>query len=234
MEYPSGWAVFDGPATAAESLAALLFAEAARRAGLGESFHVALSGGSTPKAAYEALARLSMPWERCRFYLVDERVVPLEDEARNETMIRRALGPQARIRSLGAKLDAESMALAGEEQLPVRLHWAVMGIGEDGHTASLFPGEPEAHGRMAPARGPAPHPQRVTLTYSELARVERLLFLVTGASKASILERIWCGEADDLPVARVANSAPSRLFVTDYEAARLYIEGIGRLSGPTG
>jgi 6-phosphogluconolactonase len=175
-------------AHAAARRAGELLAEAARGG------HIALSGGKSPELAYETAAALTPDWSRAEVWWGDERCVWPEDERSNFAMAKRALldrlavAPAAvhRIRGEAKPEDAADeydAALAG-----VRLRLNVVGIGPDGHTASLFPDAPslQESERLAIAADPGldPFVPRVTMTLPMLANADCVLFLVTGEEKA--------------------------------------------------
>lgn len=176
---------------------------------------IALSGGSTPRPAYEALARADLPWANVRFLLVDERFVPVSSEASNERMLRDALAPALAAGATllpmyadGASLD-DAAARADAAYAPLNIDVALMGMGGDGHTASWFPGAP----RLAEALDPntaravvsqiAPDAQgsaeRLTLTLPAIARAGAVLLLITSEDKRAVLERALA--THDAPVA---------------------------------
>jgi 6-phosphogluconolactonase len=185
-------------ATAA-SIATALEESIAKR---GEGF-AALSGGSTPEPAYERLAQLELDWPHVTFLLVDERFVPPTDAASNEALLRRTLAPAL---AAGAKLlpmyfdgvshyEAADRADALYADKPIDI--ALMGMGNDGHTASWFPQSPQLAEALAPnarrtvvavgAAGAAGSQQRLTLTRAALARAKNLVLLITGAEKRALL-----------------------------------------------
>lgn len=175
----------------------------------------ALSGGSTPGPAYEALAALPLDWRKVTFALVDERFVPPSDPASNENLIRTTLAPAL---AAGANLlplytDAASASatadLANAQYQALSFDVALMGMGEDGHTASWFPGGPaEALDPANPraviavhapgARGAA---ERLTVTYPVIARAHAVLLLITGDKKRETLEAALVSSNTRMPVA---------------------------------
>lgn len=174
----------------------------------------ALSGGSTPGPAYERLAALPLDWSKITFALVDERFVPPSDPASNEGLIRRTLAPAfangARLLPLYADTTAVSVAadLADPQYQALTFDVALMGMGEDGHTASWFPsGDPAAldpnstrsvMAVIAPAaRGAA---ERLTVTYPLIRRARSVLLLITGDAKRAALERATHLPTDQAPV----------------------------------
>jgi 6-phosphogluconolactonase len=197
-------------------------------AGRGDRITVALSGGSTPRRLYERLAaepyRSALPWPRMHWFWGDERFVPADDARSNQRMVRDALldkvdAPADAIHPIRAEANGpEESATLYEEELkrfygrdhfdPAQTLFDVtlLGVGEDGHTASLFPGSAalEIRQRWAvpvPHAAVEPYVPRITLTLPALASSRVVLFLVTGANKREILTRVLAG--DDLPAARV-------------------------------
>ncbi len=194
-----------------------------------ERIAVCLSGGSTPKRLYELLAGPEyvdrLPWDRLHWFFGDDRVVPWDDPLSNVRMVREAFGhgaplPETHLHfipsDLGPERGAEAYARTlrefyGAARLdPARplFDLVLLGLGEDGHTASLFPGKPALAetGALAvavPEAGLAPFVPRITLTFPALASARRSLFLVTGAGKREALARIHAGE--DLPASRVTS-----------------------------
>lgn len=177
--------------------------------------NIALSGGSTPRPAYETLARADLPWAKVHFLLVDERFVPPSAEASNERMLREALAPAL---AAGAALlpmyaeDAsleEAAARADAAYAPLRIDVALMGMGGDGHTASWFPGAPRLAEALDPstartvvsqsAPGAQGSGERLTLTLPAVARAGAVLLLITGEDKRAVLERALAKR--DAPVA---------------------------------
>jgi len=164
----------------------------------------ALSGGSTPEPAYEALAALPLDWKRATFLLVDERFVPTSDGASNEAMLRRALaqalGKGAKLLPMyahGASAD-EAAQLADTLYASKHIDIALMGMGADGHTASWFPQSAQlaealdASNKRVVISVDAPNaagaPTRLTLTRSALSRADAIALLITGDEKRRVLE----------------------------------------------
>ncbi len=179
--------VLDDEEAAAEATADRL-AEAAR-AGL----EIALTGGSTPRRAYELAALREQDWSRAGAWWGDERCVPPEDERSNYRLARESLldrlSSSPRIHRIRGELDPAEAAQEYERELgETRLDLVLLGIGPDGHVASLFPGAPTLEERerrvVAAEAGHEPFVPRVTLTLPVLCAGRSVLFLVTGEEKA--------------------------------------------------
>jgi len=155
---------------------------------------LALAGGNTPRAAYEALAKIpGIDWSKVSVYFGDERAVPPTHPDSNFAMAQAALFdrvplPAANIHRMTAEApDQDAAARAYDALLPPRLSVMVLGIGEDGHTASLFPGSPalkERARRVLPVVGPKPPPQRLSVTPPVIEAAELCIVIANGAGKA--------------------------------------------------
>ena len=200
-------------------------AAAARRLFLGvQPRTVVLSGGSTPEAFYRSLAGTEYPWTDVEVFFGDERCVPDHDDRSNLRMARRALldhVPATVYPMDGEACDADGYEASLRERFgdDLSFDFAVYGLGPDGHTASLFPGRPEVDVTdrrvvRVPEAGLEPFVPRVTMTVPALSSVAVGAFLVQGASKREMVERLLAG--DDIPAARMA---PRRLVVVVDPAA---------------
>ena len=204
-------------ASAAEAVreAADLLAEAAGRGG-----HVALSGGSTPRPAYEAAARLTPDWSRVEVWWADERCVPPDDERSNYRLVRESLldrldrTPAIEHRVLGELSPEEAANTYDAELRGVVFDLALLGIGPDGHTASLFPNDPalDELGRRA-AAVPRPDVDRVTATIPQLNASETVVFLVTGEDKADAAARSFAAPPEPATPAGLVRSASGTTIV---------------------
>lgn len=188
------------------------------------AFRIVLAGGGTPQMTYRLLAQCDADWKSWHIYLGDERCLPPHDAERNSVMISRAWLerghiPSGQIHWIPAERGAATAAEAYEAVVAAALPFdlVLLGMGEDGHTASLFPGHTHDPQRLVvPVSGaPKPPAERVTLNHSALAQCRSLLLMVTGAAKGAALER-WRGGAP-LPVS--ALSCPSGIDVLLDEAA---------------
>ncbi len=189
--------VFEDPGEVAQA-AAELIAEAVNTG----ARSLVLAGGSTPRRAYEILARMPVAWGRVTILFGDERCVPPDDPESNYAMARAALldrvAPFGVLRmpsELGAEAAASAYDLVVRTLSPLDL--VLLGMGQDGHTASLFPGHPAltASGyAVAVQDAPKPPPDRVSLTLGALREARRVVFLVTGGDKREAVARARRGE----------------------------------------
>jgi 6-phosphogluconolactonase len=212
--------LFDDKAAVARATAdAVLDAAGAAIARHGR-FRLCLAGGTTPAAAYERLRDADADWGRWWIYHGDERCVPVDDSQRNSLAADRVWLaqvpiPRTQVFPIPAELGAEEGALKYEAivQSALPFDLVLLGIGEDGHTASLFPGRSVPAERLAMPvhESPKPPPDRVSLTPVALADCGKLLILVTGGGKAEAIGRWRRGDA--LPVAQVAAAAPSTVYI---------------------
>ena len=171
----------------------------------GRAVHVAFSGGKSPNRMFEHLSGLPVPWEQVTIWQVDERVAPAGDDARNWTHLWSRLAVPAKLSpipvdavgdpqgALAAGRYAETLASPATRGVLDLVH---LGLGDDGHTASLFPGDSVLRKREpdVAAVGPYLGHARVTLTLPAIARARALVFLVTGASKRAMLKRLLAGD----------------------------------------
>ena len=202
---------------------------------------ICLTGGSSPTKLYELLAtdpyRGKIPWDRVHWFIGDERFVPASDERNNMAMARRAfldrLAPADHIHPVptdtaspddaAGRYEAELKSFYGAPTLdPARplFDLVLMGVGPDGHTASLFPGYPEVEEKTrwvvgVPRANVEPFVPRVSLTLPSLASCREMLFEASGAGKRAILTRVLSGE--NLPAAR-ARSNGETVFIVDQAA----------------
>lgn len=201
----------------------------------GDGFSIAVSGGNTPHFLYEALAsstfRGEIDWQRWHFFFADERAVPPDDAASNyrllaDTLLSKVPLSDAQVHRMEAErpdLDAAAAAYSAllERQcgMPPRVDLVLLGLGPDGHTASLFPGTTALLVEDAWAtRGRAPQPPvaRMTLTLPAINAAARVAFIVTGGAKADALAGVVNGT---VPAARV-RPAGELVWFLDATAAR--------------
>ena len=225
------------PPELAEVLVSRLEREAQAALAARGSFSIALPGGSVATTLFPRLASAAVDWSRSDFFWVDERAVPPDDPESNFAAARAlwlepASIPGSRVhRMRGDAADLDQAAWAYEAELrsalgdPPRLDVALLGVGPDGHVASLFPGhrllDETARPVAALQDAPKPPPRRLTLTLPVLAAARLVVVAAFGASKAEVVRAALDEAQSPLPVARVARSAAAALFLLDPEAAAL-------------
>jgi 6-phosphogluconolactonase len=187
-------------------------------------FNLAVSGGKTPWRTLEILADSSLQWSKTSLFQVDERIAPTGSPERNLThlVLSLPLVCQAAIRPMpvGAE-DLETAALSYEYSLPDRFDLVHLGLGPDGHTASLVPGDgvlDVTDRQVAMTNGEYQGTRRMTLTYPPLNRARKILFLVTGDGKEDALRKLIAGDPS-IPAGRVDNQ--DILTVTDLDLDQL-------------
>ena len=210
---------------------AALTAEEARAAVAARGrFVMALSGGHTPWKMLRALADEEMPWPGVHVVQVDERVAPAGDPDRNLTHLRESLLAHSPLRpeqihampveatDLEAASSRYALTLQDIAGAPAVLDLAHLGLGPDGHTASLVPGDPvlEITGADVALTGVYQGRRRMTLTYPVLNRSRRIVWLVTGSEKAAMLARLCAGDSS-IPAGRIRRD--QALVLADREAA---------------
>ena len=212
---------------AAAQAAGELLAQAARTGG-----HVALSGGKTPELAYRTAARLEPDWSGVELWWGDERCVPPDDDRSNYLLAKRALlghvrTPPREVHRVRGELEPEQAAAEYDAALPgVRLALNLLGIGPDGHTASLFPCAPGLgeEQRLAIAAEPGLDPKvaRVTMTPPMLRNADLVLFLVAGEAKAEAAARAFAGpESRATPASMIRSVGGRTVAILDRAAASL-------------
>ncbi len=173
-------------------------------------FTLVLAGGTTPKRIYELLAEHDQQWDKWYLFMGDERCLEVNDAQRNSLMVQqtwlnRVNFPAANFHPIAAELGPEQAAVQYAELIRHYLpfNMTLLGMGEDGHTASLFPGHQHNADELTHAvyNSPKPPPQRVSLSQSALAQSEQILILVTGSSKKTAVKQ-WL-EGEPLPIAQV-------------------------------
>ena len=185
-------------------------------------FRLGLCGGNTPRPVYAELAKHypDLPWEKVQVTFGDERCVPAGDAQSNYKMAKESLFdavhlPEGNIFRIRGEIDPETAAREYEQKLAhVAARFGeeryshdllLLGLGEDGHTASLFPGSPaldETARNVIPATGPKPPPQRITFTLPLINAARHVCFLVNDPGKSAIIDRAIAGDAS-LPSALV-------------------------------
>lgn len=188
-------------------------------------FRLGLAGGDTPRAIYGEMARLAgdFPWDKVQITFGDERCVPPDDKDSNYRMANESLLsvvpiPAGNVFRMKGEIDPATAAAEYEAQLaavaarfgePLYRHdLLLLGMGPDGHTASLFPGSPaveETARQVIPATGPKPPPQRLTMTFPLINAARDIVFMVKDDSKAAVLAEVQAGDAR-YPSSRVTSA----------------------------
>lgn len=207
-----------------------------------QQIRVCLTGGSTPRRLYELLAtspwREQIPWPRVHWFMTDDRFVPQDDSLSNIGMARTAFldacAPSENVHAIpttavtpdeAATLyehELKSLQTSGLADEPPLFDLVLMGIGPDGHTASLFPNSPSLAEQKrwvvgVPQANVAPFVPRVSLTFPCLASTREMLFLVSGNDKRDILARAFSGE--DLPAMHAQSMHGETVWLLDQAAA---------------
>lgn len=197
--------------------------------GMTGAVSLGLAGGSTPQPTYRQLALADVGWERVTMWVGDERWVPMTDPRSNSGMIERLLADHVDAAFLPFPYDAGTSAEVGAARYAEALadlgdtpRLTVLGMGDDGHTASLFPASPalEAEGIFVANRVPGLDVVRATATFGYLAGSDALVALVGGEAKAGVLAEVVAGDPD-LPMGRLVEEAGDKMtFIVDAAAAR--------------
>lgn len=218
------------PAAVATKAAAFIAARARDAVAERGRFVIAVSGGKTPWAMLRALAAESVPWTKVHVFQVDERVAPPGDPDRNLTHLRESLLGQAPLdpsQIYPMPVEASDLEKGAAEYAatlekiagaPPVLDLVHLGLGPDGHTASLVPGDPvlDINDRDVGITGVYMGRNRMTLTYPAINRARVVLWLLTGADKALMFKRL-CGADPSIPAGRVPQH--NAVLLADREAA---------------
>jgi 6-phosphogluconolactonase len=238
--------VYPDPASLARAAAELIIQQAHAAAARQGVFNFALSGGSTPQQTFAELARPEaigrMPWGQAEVFWSDERCVPPDHPQSNYRMAQAALldhvpVPASQIHRMQGEISPPNAARAYEQVLRGRLatqepagdgeksfDLVMLGLGSDGHTASLFPGTEVLRVTdrwVAANRVPALDSWRITLTTTGLNAAAFVLFLIAGASKAAILREVIRGKVDRYPAQLIRPANGKVVWMVDEAAARL-------------
>lgn len=221
------WHVVADPAALAREVAALILAQAEAAIDARGEFRIALAGGSTPGAVYRLLGSAAARWSGWRIFFGDERCLPPLDPGRNSVMAARSWldrvpVPPAAIHAIPAELGPEAAARVYADTVRKALPFdlVLLGMGEDGHTASLFPGQRHPAAQLVhPVHdAPKPPPERVSLGLTALNAAARVIILVTGSSKRSAVAQWQHGEP--LPVAAISVPAGVDVYLDAAAAGR--------------
>jgi 6-phosphogluconolactonase len=184
------------------------------------AFKLVLAGGTTPEKVYRLLAEIHADWANWHIYYGDERCLPIDHPDRNSLMAEQAFLqkvaiPTEQIFTIPAELPPETAAKQYQQTVAAALPFdmVLLGMGEDGHTASLFPNHHHDENELAHAiyNSPKPPPERVTISAKALSNTRQLLFLITGANKQDAV-KAWRAGAD-LPVAAIVPQYPIDIYI---------------------
>ena len=222
--------VAEDPAALAEAAAQWTAERVQRAVDDRGACYLALAGGETPRGCYQRLAQppflRALPWGRLFVYWSDERQVPLDDPASNFAMAKAALLdrvpiPPGQVFPLVGDPTPALRRVPSDDLGRPRFDVIHLGLGEDGHTASLFPGSDALNEQWALVRAihdaPKPPPDRLTLTLPLLNAARAVLFMVQGAAKREALGRVL-GRDPALPASRVQPAGGELQFIVDREA----------------
>lgn len=235
--------IYETPQETARAVAELILAKAKEKTKQSLPFNIALSGGSTPKLLFTLLANEylnTIPWHFIRLFWVDERCVPPTHPESNFGMTYNSLLTHVPIHDSNIfRMQGEDNPIKEalryqkmlEKELPLQdgfpiFDLVLLGMGDDGHTASIFPDNMELlQSDQAVAVGvhPVSGQERITLTGKTILEAKQVVFLITGSSKATVLRKIIKHEpqGEDYPAFYVANNAKSADFYLDRDAAAL-------------
>lgn len=214
------WTVLTNAEAVAQAAAERILAAAEKAIAERGRFRIVLAGGTTPRMTFERLAKAESLWRAWEVYFGDERCLPVDHADRNSLMARQALLGQVPIPPeqcfpIPAERGAEAAArgYAGVVDVARPFDVVMLGMGEDGHTASLFPGQahPQSVSAVAVHDAPKPPPDRVSLSAEALADCRELLILVTGAGKRAAVAAWRRGSA--LPIAQVAELGNAEVLI---------------------
>jgi len=184
------------------------------------NFKLVLAGGGTPEKVYRLLAQADADWGKWFIYYGDERCLPTDHADRNSLMatqvfLAKVAIPSAQIFTIPAELGPENAAKKYEQVVADALPFdmVLLGMGEDGHTASLFPGHKNQEDELAHAvyNSPKPPPERVSISAKALSDTQQLIFLITGANKQDAVKNWRSGQ--DLPVATITPKNPIDIYI---------------------
>jgi 6-phosphogluconolactonase len=224
--------VADSAEAAAREAASRLRGAIAQAQTVRGAAHVAIAGGTTPRRTYELLAADVDDWTGVEVWFGDERAVGPDDPESNfrmasETLLADGRGPEVhRIEGeRGPEQAAAAYAQELEQRIPAEnglpvLDLALQGLGPDGHTASLFPGNPAVQAAgvcVAVHDAPKPPPDRITLTVPVLEAARSIVFLATGAEKADAVRGLLAGPSPDVPASLLGGERTE--VIVDREAA---------------
>jgi len=224
MQKNANWRTFATADQVAEAACAQILTAAEAAIAERGRFKLVLAGGTTPEKVYRLLGKAAADWSKWYIYYGDERCLPADHADRNsmiatQTLLAQVPIPSAQIFTLPAELGPEEGALQYRQTVADALPFdmVLLGMGEDGHTASLFPGHVHNTDELTHPvyDSPKPPPERVSVSAKALSDTRRLIFLITGKNKQEPVKQ-W-REGVNLPVATIEPATPVEIYI-DSEA----------------
>ena len=209
---PKNWVVFDTAEEVAEILVKKILVLAQQAIEEKGFFSLVTAGGTTPQKCYELLSHQSADWSNWHIYIGDERALPADDKDRNSVALTQAWLffdkiPTQNIHFMATELGVELAAEAYQQLLQSvdTFDMVLLGMGEDGHTASLFPGHeyPSNQSVVIEQHSPKPPAQRVSLSYKRLSQAKVVYKLITGQNKRDAVKHWLNHSGQGLPIAQV-------------------------------
>jgi len=214
-KFQTNWHLFEDADTVAKEAARRILDYADEAIDDKGVFRLVLAGGHTPEACYRLLSEADTDWSKWEIYFGDERCLPVDHPDRNSVMAQKTFLdavpiPSANIYPIPSEKGAEAAAEAYETVVNSAIPFDVvlLGIGEDGHTASMFPGQihPTDHSVFPVHNSPKPPPDRVSLSAPALSEAGHIMVLATGAGKRDAL-KAW-KEGKPIPIAEIGGATP--------------------------
>ncbi len=220
MQIINQWHQFETAAQVADAVLKQIIISAEKAIAAKGSFKIVLAGGSTPEKIYQQLANVKTNWSKWKVYYGDERCLAANDKDRNSIMATNALLkkvdiPSTNIFTMPTELGAVEAAKKYRETIADvdQFDLVLLGMGEDGHTASLFPGHLHDHEETVHEvyNSPKPPSDRISLSIKTLANTQQLFFIVTGESKQDPVKQ-W-KRGTDLPIATISPKTGVDIFI---------------------
>ncbi|SEH06765.1 6-phosphogluconolactonase [Candidatus Venteria ishoeyi] len=215
------WHIFPDANTVAQQACQKILTAARQAIAARGAFHLVLAGGRTPEACYRYLSQAQADWQYWHLYYGDERCLPVGHAERNSQMVQTAwldhvAIPAQQHHIIPAEREPETAARQYSQLIAPVLPFdlALLGMGEDGHTASLFPDHqylPAPHWTHAVYNAPKPPAERVSLSVAALSSTRQVLFLITGESKQNAVKAWKNGK--DLPISRIYSEKETAVYI---------------------
>ncbi len=220
MQKINQWHQFDTATQVADAVCEQIILSAKQAITEKDNFKIVLAGGSTPEKIYQRLAKAKTDWSKWMIYYGDERCLPADDKERNSIMASDALLskvdiPPSNIYTMPTEFGAVEAAEKYRQIIDIvdQFDMVLLGMGEDGHTASLFPGHQHNQEETVHEvyNSPKPPSNRITLSAKILSNARQLIFIVTGESKCNPVKQ-W-KQGIDLPVASISPSSGVDIYI---------------------